>query len=615
VLLFGVTLEKALESRATSSQRVLLGALPRSRPLWDVPVVDSEIDKCGSIINQQQDRCAYVREHCHGDGEGLLNFTHFHYCSMGGKFSLSMAVLVALVLITFYLLGETAEEYFCPVVKKLTEVLELAPNTAGVTFLAFGNGAPDVFSSLAAFLEGDGKIGLGAIVSAGSFVSAFVVGAVAIAAAPFAVYDGYVRDVLFYFGATALVFAVFSDGHVHLWEASGLAMYYVFFVIFVVRTDNLRHKSRPRACAGAAPAPDPQAAAQRHAEPGEQGSGNGGGSFVVSQGRLSSRAAKSDADAQKASGPEARPQGEAPLSPAPTAAAQMDSQSPQDKARRLTVGSVLRSYVAQWRSQMQALSPPEQAAVLLIQPFTVARWLTIPDVRSHDRIQLALNTALSPLLILLFFNDFVDFSMPVAAFGGRALPLWSVVLLHSAVLSAVQWTITDWASKPAWMEALFLGMAFLCSIAWISIMAQELLSCLSTLGHIMSLSPSIMGVTVLAWGNSIGDLVADVALARSGAPVVALAGCYAGPMFNMLVGLGLSFIIKTVIMYPQPYGLHYSANISVSFGFLFVALLCSIVAVVLSGYRVTRPWGFCLVALYFAAMLTSLMVESNLMQV
>eukprot|EP00191_Tetraselmis_sp_GSL018_P024905 CAMPEP_0177627564 /NCGR_PEP_ID=MMETSP0419_2-20121207/31271_1 /TAXON_ID=582737 /ORGANISM="Tetraselmis sp., Strain GSL018" /LENGTH=507 /DNA_ID=CAMNT_0019128727 /DNA_START=708 /DNA_END=2232 /DNA_ORIENTATION=+ len=507
---------------------------------------------------------------------------------MGGKFSLSMAVLVALVLITFYLLGETAEEYFCPVVKKLTEVLELAPNTAGVTFLAFGNGAPDVFSSLAAFLEGDGKIGLGAIVSAGSFVSAFVVGAVAIAAAPFAVYDGYVRDVLFYFGATALVFAVFSDGHVHLWEASGLAMYYVFFVIFVVRTDNLRHKSRPRACAGAAPAPDPQAAAQRHADP---------------------------EDAQKASGPEARPQGEAPLSPAPTAAAQMDSQSPQDKARRLTVGSVLRSYVAQWRSQMQALSPPEQAAVLLIQPFTVARWLTIPDVRSHDRIQLALNTALSPLLILLFFNDFVDFSMPVAAFGGRALPLWSVVLLHSAVLSAVQWTITDWASKPAWMEALFLGMAFLCSIAWISIMAQELLSCLSTLGHIMSLSPSIMGVTVLAWGNSIGDLVADVALARSGAPVVALAGCYAGPMFNMLVGLGLSFIIKTVIMYPQPYGLHYSANISVSFGFLFVALLCSIVAVVLSGYRVTRPWGFCLVALYFAAMLTSLMVESNLMQV
>lgn len=71
----------------------------------------------------------------------------------------------------------------------------------------------------------------------------------------------------------------------------------------------------------------------------------------------------------------------------------------------------------------------------------------------------------------------------------------------------------------------------------------------------MGLSPAIMGVTVLAWGNSVGDLVADVALAKTGQPVVALAGCYAGPLFNMLVGLGLALIIKTVMMYPQPYGM------------------------------------------------------------
>lgn len=79
----------------------------------------------------------------------------------------------------------------------------------------------------------------------------------------------------------------------------------------------------------------------------------------------------------------------------------------------------------------------------------------------------------------------------------------------------------------------------------------------------MGLSPAIMGVTVLAWGNSIGDLVADVALARAGEPVVALAGCYAGPMFNMLIGLGLALTIKTAFMYPQPYGMQHLSHCTI----------------------------------------------------
>ena len=35
-------------------------------------------------------------------------------------------------------------------------------------------------------------------------------------------------------------------------------------------------------------------------------------------------------------------------------------------------------------------------------------------------------------------------------------------------------------------------------------------------GSIIGLSHAILGLTVLAWGNSIGDLVADVAIAKSG---------------------------------------------------------------------------------------------------
>lgn len=148
-----------------------------------------------------------VQERC-GDAEGALDYLGFHYCVMGpGLEAASLLALVAVVLLNFYLLGETAEEYFCVVVRKLTVDLNLAPSTAGVTFLALGNGAPDVFASLAAFVGGDGKIGLGAIVSAGSFVSGFVVGSVAVAAAPFEV-----TSFEFLFRAETRRRRVFMDG-------------------------------------------------------------------------------------------------------------------------------------------------------------------------------------------------------------------------------------------------------------------------------------------------------------------------------------------------------------------------------------------------------------------
>ncbi len=56
------------------------------------------------------------------------------------------------------------------------------------------------------------------------------------------------------------------------------------------------------------------------------------------------------------------------------------------------------------------------------------------------------------------------------------------------------------------------------SIFWIYIIANELVSFLQSIGYILNVSRIILGATVLAWGNSIGDMVADVLMARQGLP-------------------------------------------------------------------------------------------------
>ena len=50
----------------------------------------------------------------------------------------------------FWVLGSTADAYLSPILAAISKHLKLSQSLAGVTLLAFGNGAPDVFASISA---------------------------------------------------------------------------------------------------------------------------------------------------------------------------------------------------------------------------------------------------------------------------------------------------------------------------------------------------------------------------------------------------------------------------------------------------------------------------------
>ena len=65
----------------------------------------------------------------------------------------------------------------------------------------------------------------------------------------------------------------------------------------------------------------------------------------------------------------------------------------------------------------------------------------------------------------------------------------------------------------------------MCSaVSWFNFLANECVAVLEAFGLNLGISSSVLGITVLAWGNSVGDLVADTALVRQNRPrpVVAL---------------------------------------------------------------------------------------------
>ena len=64
-------------------------------------------DPCsGTTINAQPNRCAYVTAKCPNDeGESLMDYRQFHYCTMDGWPGASVAALVGVVVLAFYVLG------------------------------------------------------------------------------------------------------------------------------------------------------------------------------------------------------------------------------------------------------------------------------------------------------------------------------------------------------------------------------------------------------------------------------------------------------------------------------------------------------------------------------
>jgi sodium/potassium/calcium exchanger 6 len=135
-------------------------------------------------------------------------------------------------------------------------------------------------------------------------------------------------------------------------------------------------------------------------------------------------------------------------------------------------------------------------------------------------------------------------------------------------------------------------------VTWIYLLAGELVGCLESLGEILAVPSAYLGLTVLAWGNSIGDFFSNTSLARRGLGEMAVAGCYGGPVFNILVGLALSIGYACAQTFPAPFVIVLDTSSIVSLVFLYVALVCTAALVAVRGFRLERGTGFLLVGIY-----------------
>uniref|UniRef100_A0A3B5MG68 Sodium/calcium exchanger membrane region domain-containing protein n=1 Tax=Xiphophorus couchianus TaxID=32473 RepID=A0A3B5MG68_9TELE len=484
-------------------------------------------------------RCAFVKRtpDCSME-DGFINYLRLAFCLLPPNLTpLSITLCVRPV----------HASVFCPNLSAISSTLHCSHNVAGVTFLALGNGAPDIFSAMAAISHPHtAGLAVGALFGAGIFVTTVVAGSVALVK-PFAVASRpFLRDVIFYMIAVFWTFDILYRGTITMGETLGYLFLYVVYVLTVVISSFIYNWQKNSATNGIQHVPHIPESEYR------------------------------------------------PLLPYSESTSEilLSSLNPVDNRK--------------WRRKpwtwkvVKVVKTPLEVLLLLCVP------VVDPDKedRNWRRPLNSLHMITAPLLCVLIFQS--------GAYGGVMIqgefPVWLLILLLGMFLAAIVFCTTTNDHPPKY-HPLFAFLGFVVSAVLISATASEVVSLLHMLGVVLSLSNTVLGLTLLAWGNSIGDLFSDITIARQGYPRMAIAACFGGIIFNMLFGVGLGCLM-------QMYETHSSAQFEseglltwILPGALGLSLVLSFLIVPLTQFHLGRSYGVFLLVFYCIFLLIALLTE------
>lgn len=617
--------------------------------------VQEEHSDCDWVhtVNSTVGQCQFVKEtaDCHQD-EAFIPYVTFVYCSAGAPYSSLIALVFWLVLL-FIVLGMTADDFLCPALVVVSKTLRLSESLAGVTLLAFGNGAPDIISSISGIQQARPSLVVGELFGGGTFVTTVVAGLVFFFCR-FEIDQGmFVRNVIFYLAASFWTFYLFYEGEIRLGHAIGFLGLYVGYIALVLveqckgschtdtshvgsQVDNGEKKGN-EVRGGEAPGvartnflvPPTWSPVLSASTAGSDLSHAINDSEV--EGRIARRRSSTSsihrhhdhaiAAVLQASTETRAAEGGSPIGPRRLALA---SDAPLTECT-----PILQDVAACTGEKFEAEQVPWKEFLAQIIPLDAEEWAAKSLlVKAYD----ILTSLLRFLLILSipvvdFANDKANWCRPLNALHcitspltvclllgkanvlvGSVVPLWVIALILGSFLAVAVWFTTGFSVAPRFHSA-FGYAGFLVSLIWIYGVAQELLALLRTLGLVAGISDAVLGLTVLAWGNSVGDLVTDVTVARQGLPGMAVAACFGGPLLNLLLGIGIPYTWLLARSASHALAFEYTPLISVLYCGLVASLCISVVVTLITWFRSSRVLGILLMALYTAFLTAAVLVE------
>ncbi|KAL4625056.1 sodium/potassium/calcium exchanger 3-like [Arapaima gigas] len=165
-------------------------------------------------------------------------------------------------------------------------------------------------------------------------------------------------------------------------------------------------------------------------------------------------------------------------------------------------------------------------------------------------------------------------------------------------------------TSPRW-ERCFL-LTFFTSTLWIAAFSYVMVWMVTVIGFTLGIPDVIMGITFLAAGTSVPDCMASLIVVRQGLGDMAVSNSIGSNVFDILVGLGLPWAIKTLaISYGSSIHIN-SRGLIFSVGLLLASVFLTVVGVHLNRWMLDKKLGLVCLLLYAVFLCFSILIEFNI---
>ncbi|XP_035385872.1 sodium/potassium/calcium exchanger 2-like isoform X2 [Electrophorus electricus] len=499
------------------------------------------------------------------------------------------------MLYMFIALAIVCDEFFVPALTVIIEKLAISDDVAGATFMAAGGSAPELFTSVIGVFISHSNVGIGTIVGSAVFNILFVIGMCAVFSKEILNLTWWplFRDVSFYILDLVMLIVFFLDNHISYGESIALLLAYATYVLFMKYNSHVETLvkgllNRNQVVEVVEPQPkvspvDAEDESKPSAKPRLQ---RGGSSASLHNSLMRNSIFQLmihtlDPLSEEFADSELGTYGKLKYYHSVTEEGKF-----REKASILHKIAKKKCQVEDANGVADKNLPNSSSVEVEVCPplnGTTAQETETGDDEDEEDQPLSLSWPESGRKRFTYL-----FLLPIV------FPLWI--------------TLPD-VRKPTSKK--FFPITFLGSICWIAAFSYLMVWWAHQVGETIGITEEIMGLTILAAGTSIPDLITSVIVARKGLGDMAVSSSVGSNIFDITVGLPFPWLLYSLVHELQPVAVS-SNGLFCAIVLLFLMLLFVIISIAACKWKMSKLLGFIMFLLYVVFLVVSVMLEDKI---